>query len=91
MQVTQGLLLETTKAKTNLESAYESYQTTKENMILAKKVYDKTMVKYKEGISSSMDVIQAHNQYLTAQGDYIRALMELLNAKNALDKLLNDH
>ena len=49
------------------------------------------MVKYKEGISSSMDVIQAHNQYLTAQGDYIRALMELLNAKNALDKLMNNY
>lgn len=90
-QVSQSLLLEVSQAKTSLTTSYENYLNIKENMALSNRVYDVTLMKYKEGISSSMDLIQAHNQYLTAQSDYINAISELLNAKNTLDKLINNY
>jgi len=36
-------------------------------MELATHIYEKTLVKYKEGVSSSLDLTTAQNQYLTAQ------------------------
>lgn len=91
LQVSQGLLLEETQAKNTLSSAYENYINIKDNMELSKKVYDKTLIKYQEGLASSTDLTQANDRYLSAQANYIQALSELLGAKNALDRLRNDY
>ncbi|MBL6964352.1 MAG: TolC family protein, partial [Bacteroidetes bacterium] len=56
----------------------------------AKRIYDKTLIKYKEGMVSSMDLSQANSQYLNAQTNYFNALVEVLQAKNKLDNLLNN-
>lgn len=89
VQVSQGLLLEEAQAKNALSSAYESFINIRDNMELSKKVYDKTLIKYQEGVASSTDLTQANDRYLAAQGSYIQALSELLGAKNALDRLHN--
>jgi outer membrane protein len=86
-QVSQALLLEEAQAKNALSSAYENYINVKDNMELSKKVYDKTLIKYQEGLASSTDLTQANDRYLAAQAGYIQALSELLNAKNALDRI----
>ncbi len=91
LQVSQGLLLEEAQAKNALSSAYENYINVKDNMALSKKVYDKTLIKYQEGLASSTDLTQANDRYLAAQANYIQALSELLDAKNALDRLRNDY
>ncbi len=91
LQVSQALLLEEAQAKNTLSSAYENYINVKDNMELSKKVYDKTLIKYQEGLASSTDLTQANDRYLAAQASYIQALSELLNAKNALDRLRNDY
>jgi outer membrane protein TolC len=91
LQVSQGLLLEEAQAKNSLSSAYENYINVKDNMALSKKVYDKTLIKYQEGLASSTDLTQANDRYLAAQANYIQALSELLGAKNALDRLRNDY
>ena len=54
LQVSQGLLLGEAQAKNALSSAYENYINVKENMELSKKVYDKTLIKYQEGLASSL-------------------------------------
>ena len=90
-QLSQSLLLEVSQAKINLTTAHENYLNVKENRALSKRVYDVTLIKYKEGISSSMDLIQAHNQYLAVESDYINSISELLNAKNKLDKATNNY
>lgn len=90
-QVSQGLLLEEAQAKNALSSAYENYINYRDNMELSKKVYDKTLIKYQEGLASSTDLTQANDRHLGAQSSYIQALAELLNAKNTLDKLRNDY
>lgn len=91
LQVSQGLLLEEAQAKNTLSSAYENYINVKDNMELSKKVYDKILIKYQEGLASSTDLTQANDRYLAAQASYIQALSELLGAKNALDRLRNDY
>jgi len=51
-----------------------------------KKIYDKTVVKYKEGVASSLDLSQTQKQYLSAEGNYIKSLLELLKSKSELQK-----
>jgi outer membrane protein len=90
-QVSQGLLLEETQAKNALSSAYENYHNMRDNMALAQRVYDKTLIKYQEGLASSTDLTQSNDRFLSAQAGYIQALAELLNAKNKLDRLRNNY
>jgi outer membrane protein len=87
VQAGEGLLLEAASAKAALESAYDNYINTRDNMDLSQKVHEKTLVKYKEGVASSMELTQAHDQFLMAQSEYIRAMSELLSATNKMDRL----
>ncbi len=86
-QVSQGLLLEEAQAKNDLSAAFENYVNVRDNMELARKVYDKTLIKYQEGLASSTDLTQANDRYLGTQSSYIQAMAALLNAKNKLDRL----
>ncbi|TET21168.1 MAG: TolC family protein [Candidatus Aminicenantes bacterium] len=91
IQASQGLTLEAARAKSTLASSYENYLNTKENMVLSKKVYDVTLIKYNEGVASSMDLTQAHDKYLMAQSEFIQAMSGLLIAKNKQDRLNNNY
>ncbi|MBC8342589.1 MAG: TolC family protein [Bacteroidetes bacterium] len=86
----QGIKLEVQQAQITLQSSYEKFVNEKTNQDLAKRIYDKTLIKYKEGMVSSMDLSQANSQYLNAQTNYFNALVEVLQAKNKLDNLLNN-
>lgn len=91
IQASQGLVVEAASARSALDTAYENYLNTKENMELSKKVYDATLFKYNEGVASSLDLTQAHDQYLAAQSDFIQAMSGLLTAKNKLDRLNSNY
>jgi outer membrane protein TolC len=41
-------------------------------------------------MAGSMELTQANRDYLNAQSEYIRSLVELLNARTELDKILNE-
>jgi outer membrane protein len=88
-QASAGLILEFNTALNTYETAQKNHNTNKESMELSKKIYDKSLIKYKEGIISSMDLTQSQNQYLTSQGNYYKSVMEFLNAKAALDRILS--
>jgi outer membrane protein len=87
--VSMGLQLDYIKSRNDLNSSYDKFMNEKRNIELTSRIYDKTLVKYKEGVSSSMDLTLAQNQYLTAQSNYFTALYTLLTSKNKLEKLLN--
>ncbi|MFZ0389036.1 MAG: TolC family protein [Calditrichia bacterium] len=87
----QGLRLQHEQARTDLNSNLENYKNAKANMELAKEVYEVTLEKYREGVSTSLDLIEVHNQYLTAQSAYITGESQLLNAKNTMDKLFENY
>jgi len=98
LQKTQNNLSDTRKslnnqfiqAKNNYMTAHEQYKSSKENMELAKRVYSRLTKKYSEGMASSMELTQANRDYLNAESQYIGALVEMLNARTKLRKVLNE-
>ena len=84
----QGLVMEYESAKSDYQTAYSNYTTNRESMDLSKNVYDKTIIKYTEGVASSLDLAQSQNQFLTAESNYYNALLTLLYAKAKLDRIL---
>lgn len=88
--VAKGLELDFVNSRNSFNSAYDQFVNEKRNIELTSRIYDKTLIKYKEGLSSSMDLTNAQNQYLTAQKNYFTALYTLLVSKNKLEKLLNN-
>ena len=73
----------------NLNTAYDSYNTQKQNMELMQRVFDNTSKKFEQGYTSAMDVTTSGTTLIQAQSSYIQALMEFVNAEIALEKLLS--
>jgi outer membrane protein len=88
--VTEQLLLQEKQLRYNLVNAREQYNLQKENIDVSKRVYSSTENKFRQGMASSLDLTQANSLYLQAENNYISALMNLLQTKLALDKLLNN-
>jgi len=88
-QVREGLKLEYATARSNFQNAIKVYTNKKQNVETADKIYNKTILKYGEGVSTSMDLLQSYNQYLDAQSTYIKAITDLLSAKSSLEKVLS--
>lgn len=84
----QGLTAEYLASRNEYISAYSTYINSKESMELGQKIYDKTIIKYKEGIASSMELTTNQNQYLSSQRTFYEAELNLLNAKAKLERIL---
>lgn len=84
----QGLIMEYESALSSYQTAFSNFTTNRESMILSKKVYDKTIIKYHEGVSSSFELTQNQNQFLSAESNYYNSVLSLLNAKAKLDRIL---
>ena len=70
-------------AKSTLESKEQS-------LALAEKIYEKTQIKFKEGVGSSVELTQAETALFNEQSLYINALYDLLSAKIDLDIALGN-
>lgn len=86
-QVSEGLRLNYQQALLSLKTAHDNYLTEKKNLELSEKIYNKTTIKYREGVASSLELTQVQNQLLTTQTNYFRAMVDMLNAKAELEKL----
>jgi outer membrane protein len=89
--VEQGLIMEYETAKNNYQTAFSNFSTNRESLNLSKKVYDKTVIKYKEGVSSSFELTQNQAQFLNAESNYYNSILSLLNAKAKLDRILGSN
>lgn len=83
------LNLQENQLQYDLRSALDNYHTQKENVEVAKSVYDNIFNKYKQGLVSSLDLTQANTNYLQAENNYISSALQVLQAKLALKKLYN--
>ncbi len=83
------LKLQEKQYKYNLQSSLENYYTQQENVEVAQRVYDSYLRKFEQGMASSLDLTQANSNYLDAESNYLTAMMDVMNAKLALDKLMN--
>jgi len=84
------LNLQEKQIKYNLQSSLENLFTQRENVEVAQRVYDSYRRKFEQGMATSLDLTQANGNYLDAESNYITAVMEVLNAKLQLDKLMNN-
>lgn len=73
----------------NLTSAMERYDTQKQSVEVARRVFDNIAKKYEYGLSSSLDLTNAGTSLITAQSNYVQALLEMVNAQISLEQLLN--
>ena len=80
-QVSEFLSLAHKVALSNYLTAYHSQKQKSESLKLSKKIYLKTMAKYREGLVSSMELSQSGADYSKAQADNAQAIYNLLIAK----------
>lgn len=85
----QGAQLAYKNAQTAYLTALKSVENAKASLELSNKIFAKTNLKFKEGIGTSFELTQVNNQVLQAQGGYVQALLQMLNAKDQLQKALN--
>lgn len=71
----------------NYANALESYQNQQKNVEVARRVYASLKLKYEQGLLSGLDLVNADNNYLKAETDYISAMMQVLSTRVQLEKL----
>ena len=86
----QKLKLEISAAKSDYQFAIEEYENKKQNLNLAERIEQKNETKFFEGITSSFDLRQAQTQLYTAQQDYLKAMLDVINKKAGLETVLNE-
>ncbi len=86
----EQLLLQEKQLMFNLRNSYDNYTTQKENVEVAKRVYESNYNKFKQGLISSLDLTQSNSNYLQAQNNYVNSVHQLLQSKLELDKLYNN-
>lgn len=88
--VSEQLLIQEKQLRYNLINANLQYRSQKENVEVSKRIYESMENKFRQGMASSLELTQANSQFLQAENNYISALMNLLQTRLALDKLLNN-
>jgi outer membrane protein TolC len=83
-----NLNIEYETALSGFIAARDIYFLQRENRNLSLRIYRKSIVKFQEGVTGSLDLNQTQQQYFTAEGTYFNALMALVSAKARLDYLL---
>ena len=73
----------------NLRNAIEKYEIQKQNVDVARRVFDNIARKYEFGVASSLDVTNSGTNLISAQSSYIQALLEIVGAQISLEQLLN--
>jgi outer membrane protein TolC len=85
----QKLKLQFAKAKSDYEFSIEQLATSKSNLNLAQRIESKNQIKFKEGLASSFDLTEAQRQLYSAQQSYLQAMLDVINKKATLEKLVN--
>jgi outer membrane protein TolC len=88
LQVEQSLKLQFEKAKSDYEYSLEQLNTTKSSLALAERIENKQQIKLKEGLSSSFDLSEAQRQLYTAQQNYLQSMLDVINKKATLEKIV---
>ncbi len=79
---------QTRQAQITLKNALTALEAQKRNIELAKEVLRVSEIKYRQGVGSSSDIINAETAYKEAETNYFAALYDALIAKVDLDKAL---
>lgn len=89
VQTEQKLKLQFQKAKSDYEFTLEQLNTAKSSLTLAERIENKNQIKFKEGLTTSFDLTEAQRQLYSSQQNYLQAMLDVINKRAALEKLLN--
>lgn len=81
------LMIQEKQLRFNYTNALETWQNQKNNVEVSRQVYQSLKHKYEQGMISGLDLVNADNNYLRAETDYISSVMQVLSAKVQLEKL----
>lgn len=82
----QSIDLENNQASINIKNAFATLETQKRNLTLAEEIVRVSKIKYKEGVGSNIEVVNAESSLKEAQTNYFTALYDLMIAKVDLSK-----
>ncbi|MGC6428252.1 MAG: TolC family protein [Flavobacteriales bacterium] len=84
----QSLSLDHLNAQSSFLTSLNNQKIKENNLELAEKIYYKSMIKYKEGLISSIELSQAGAEYLEAYSENSQAIYSLLKAKTNYQRTL---
>ncbi|HAG15384.1 MAG TPA: hypothetical protein DCG69_02520 [Bacteroidales bacterium] len=87
--VSESILLQANQYQNDVKLKLEKYLNMKVSKELSEEIYSRTLEKYKQGMASSMDLMNSHNQFLTSLTNYYQSIYNLQGAKSKLEKLFN--
>ncbi len=87
--VSNSLIMQANQYQSDLKIKLEQLQIQKKTRDLSDQIYQTTLEKYKEGLSTSTDLLTAQNQYLSNLSIYYQNIGDVLTARSKLEKLFN--
>lgn len=91
----RAMYLQVVNALSGLDNAKLNLDNAKRSLTLNEKIYNKSQIKYREGVGSSIELSQAEASLYQSQAQYINALYDLLNSKTELEiatgEILKNH
>ena len=82
----QNYQLEYENARAQLLSSYQNYLQSKDNMALAKDVYENVSLQYQTGQASLSDFLNSDYAYKEAQSNYTTSLLNFLSSRLDVEK-----
>jgi outer membrane protein TolC len=86
----RGMELEVQNARIQLRNAQNTLRLREKSLALNEDIYNKSLIKFQEGVGSSVELRQAESSLYLAQSDYINSLYDLIIAKTNLDLAQGD-
>lgn len=86
--LSQAIEIERLNAKAKYVRALQQLKIQEQNVALAKDILEKSNLKLKEGVGSSLELTSAQNDYLNAESNYLSTLYDILVAEAELKKAI---
>ncbi|MBE0651746.1 MAG: TolC family protein [Bacteroidales bacterium] len=65
-------------------NAKRIYENKNKNRTIAEKIYQKTMEEFRQGMATSLDLLNTHNQFLNAESEFINSGLALFQSSQKL-------
>jgi outer membrane protein TolC len=89
-EFTNGMTLQVKNAQLAMENAKRNLANRQKALEMNQSIYDRTKIKFTEGVGSSVELTQAENSLYAAQSEVIAGYYDLLSAKVDLDIALGE-
>ncbi|MCB0666705.1 MAG: TolC family protein [Saprospiraceae bacterium] len=86
----RAITLEVENAKIACKNALRTVESAEQSVDLSQNIYDTALIKYREGVGSSIEITQAESDLYAAQSRHINSIYQLLVANIDLEKALGN-